>query len=56
MNENVTINNSVSKGKLSLMLVVFLIGYIPILTANTILTLFATNQLKNNLIATTYEN
>lgn len=55
MNENVTINNSVSKGKLSLMLVVFLIGYIPILTANTILTLFATNQLKNNLIATTYE-
>lgn len=55
MNENVTVNNSLSKGKLSLMLVVFLIGYIPILTANTILTLFATNQLKNNLIATTYE-
>lgn len=55
MNENVTVNNSVSKGKLSLMLVVFLIGYIPILTANTILTIFATNQLKNNLIATTYE-
>lgn len=42
------------KKKLNFMKVVFMIGYIPLLTANIILTLFATHQMTKNLEDSTY--
>lgn len=43
-----------SKRHIKLMTMILLIGYIPLLTANIILTIFATNQLEKNLIDSTY--
>ena len=43
-----------SKKHIKLMTMIMLIGYIPLLTANIILTIFATNQLEKNLIDSTY--
>lgn len=42
------------KEKLNFKRTILMIGYIPLLTANIILTLFATNQLKSNLEESTY--
>lgn len=43
-----------SMRKFNLLYAILLIGYVPLLTANIILTVFATNQLKGNLIDNTY--
>lgn len=43
-----------TKKHIKLMTMIMLIGYIPLLTANIILTIFATNQLEKNLIDSTY--
>lgn len=42
------------KKKFNLLIAILLIGYIPLLTSNTILSLFATSQLRSNLISNTY--
>lgn len=46
--------NTKSKKHIKLMTMIMLIGYIPLLTANIIVTIFATNQLEKNLIDSTY--
>lgn len=43
-----------NKRVLSFMTTILLIGYIPLLTANIILTIFASNTMKNNLEESTY--
>lgn len=43
-----------NKRILSFMTTILLIGYIPLLTANIILTIFASNTMKNNLEESTY--
>lgn len=42
------------KKKFNLLYAILLIGYIPLLSANIILTIFATNQLEKNLVQNTY--
>lgn len=43
-----------NKRVLSFMTTILLIGYVPLLTANIILTIFASNTMKNNLEESTY--
>lgn len=47
-------DKSKNKKKLNFMKTVLMIGYIPLLTANIILTLFAANKLETNLEESTY--
>ena len=46
--------NATKKKKLNFMRVVLMIGYIPLLTANIILTIFASHQMEKNLEDSTY--
>ena len=47
-------NKSKNKKKLNFMKTVLMIGYIPLLTANIILTLFASHKLVTNLEESTF--
>lgn len=45
---------SKKKGKLNFLKTILLIGFVPLITANIILTIFASNTMKNNLEESTY--